>query len=55
MTVAVVLFTSDPRLYDHPPLHAALNAADQWFPCSSATPPSMRTASTCPPHCLPRR
>lgn len=32
MTVAVVLFTSDLRLHDHPPLHAALNAADEVVP-----------------------
>ncbi|MFF7890897.1 cryptochrome/photolyase family protein [Streptomyces sp. NPDC007907] len=32
MTVAVVLFTSDLRLHDHPPLHAALHAADEVVP-----------------------
>ncbi|WP_156725536.1 cryptochrome/photolyase family protein [Streptomyces apocyni] len=32
MTVAVVLFTSDLRLHDHPPLHAALKAADKVVP-----------------------
>ncbi|MFE2056632.1 cryptochrome/photolyase family protein [Streptomyces sp. NPDC059446] len=32
MTVAVVLFTSDLRLHDHPPLHAALAAADEVVP-----------------------
>ncbi|MFC0598428.1 cryptochrome/photolyase family protein [Streptomyces palmae] len=32
MTVAVVLFTSDLRLHDHPPLHAALKAADEVVP-----------------------
>ena len=32
MTVAVVLFTSDLRLHDHPPLHAALRAADEVVP-----------------------
>jgi deoxyribodipyrimidine photo-lyase len=32
MTVAVVLFTSDLRLHDHPPLRAALNAADEVVP-----------------------
>ncbi|TXS40021.1 cryptochrome/photolyase family protein [Streptomyces sp. OR43] len=32
MTVAVVLFTSDLRLHDHPPLHAALMAADEVVP-----------------------
>ncbi|MFH9605705.1 deoxyribodipyrimidine photo-lyase, partial [Streptomyces rochei] len=32
MTVAVVLFTSDLRLQDHPPLHAALKAADEVVP-----------------------
>ncbi|CAM5642708.1 hypothetical protein SAFG77S_12267 [Streptomyces afghaniensis] len=48
MTVAVVVFTSDLRLYDRPPLHAALTRPTRWFPCSSATRPSMRTASTCP-------
>ncbi|MEU5754267.1 deoxyribodipyrimidine photo-lyase [Streptomyces sp. NPDC047829] len=32
MTVAVVLFTSDLRLYDHPPLRAALRAADEVVP-----------------------
>ncbi|MFJ8980644.1 cryptochrome/photolyase family protein [Streptomyces sp. NPDC102282] len=32
MTVAVVLFTSDLRIHDHPPLHAALAAADEVVP-----------------------
>ncbi|WP_407548975.1 deoxyribodipyrimidine photo-lyase [Streptomyces sp. Pv4-95] len=32
MTVAVVLFTSDLRLHDHPPLRAALQAGDQVVP-----------------------
>ncbi|MFE6335793.1 cryptochrome/photolyase family protein [Streptomyces sp. NPDC057798] len=32
MTVAVVLFTSDLRLHDHPPLRAALKAADEVVP-----------------------
>lgn len=32
MTVAVILFTSDLRLHDHPPLHAALAAADEVVP-----------------------
>ncbi|WP_159323417.1 cryptochrome/photolyase family protein [Streptomyces tendae] len=32
MTVAVVLFSSDLRLHDHPPLHAALEAADEVVP-----------------------
>lgn len=32
MTVAVVLFTSDLRLHDHPPLHAAVRAADEVVP-----------------------
>ncbi|MFA3872917.1 deoxyribodipyrimidine photo-lyase [Streptomyces sp. MMCC 100] len=32
MTAAVVLFTSDLRLHDHPPLHAALKAADEVVP-----------------------
>lgn len=32
MTVAVVLFTSDLRLQDHPPLRAALKAADEVVP-----------------------
>ncbi|MER6240883.1 deoxyribodipyrimidine photo-lyase [Streptomyces clavifer] len=32
MTVSVVLFTSDLRLHDHPPLHAALAAADEVVP-----------------------
>ncbi|GGY01132.1 cryptochrome/photolyase family protein [Streptomyces djakartensis] len=32
MTVAVVLFTSDLRLHDHPPLRAALGAADEVVP-----------------------
>ncbi|GGV29682.1 deoxyribodipyrimidine photo-lyase [Streptomyces griseoflavus] len=32
MTVAVVLFTSDLRLHDHPPLRAALRAADRVVP-----------------------
>ncbi|MGW0498190.1 FAD-binding domain-containing protein [Streptomyces sp. NPDC003007] len=32
MTAAVVLFTSDLRLHDHPPLHAALNSADEVVP-----------------------
>ncbi|MFK4594262.1 cryptochrome/photolyase family protein [Streptomyces pristinaespiralis] len=32
MTVAVVLFTSDLRLHDHPPLLAALRAADEVVP-----------------------
>ncbi|OXS31053.1 cryptochrome/photolyase family protein [Streptomyces sp. XY006] len=32
MTVAVVLFTADLRLHDHPPLHAALRAADEVVP-----------------------
>ncbi|MFF5156844.1 cryptochrome/photolyase family protein [Streptomyces sp. NPDC000348] len=32
MTVAVVLFTSDLRLHDHPPLRAALEAADEVVP-----------------------
>ncbi|MEU1483993.1 deoxyribodipyrimidine photo-lyase [Streptomyces sp. NPDC005752] len=32
MTVAIVLFTSDLRLHDHPPLHAALASADEVVP-----------------------
>jgi deoxyribodipyrimidine photo-lyase len=32
MAVAVVLFTADLRLHDHPPLHAALTAADEVVP-----------------------
>lgn len=32
MTVSVVLFTSDLRLHDHPPLHAAVAAADEVVP-----------------------
>ncbi|MFF2502463.1 cryptochrome/photolyase family protein [Streptomyces sp. NPDC058067] len=32
MTVAVVLFTADLRLHDHPPLHAAVRAADEIVP-----------------------
>ncbi|MFD7229500.1 cryptochrome/photolyase family protein [Streptomyces sp. NPDC059881] len=32
MTVAVVLFTSDLRVHDHPPLRAALRAADEVVP-----------------------
>ncbi|MYX75790.1 MULTISPECIES: deoxyribodipyrimidine photo-lyase [unclassified Streptomyces] len=32
MSVAVVLFTSDLRLHDHPPLHAALASADEVVP-----------------------
>ncbi|RRQ71123.1 deoxyribodipyrimidine photolyase [Streptomyces griseofuscus] len=32
MSVSVVLFTSDLRLHDHPPLHAALAAADEVVP-----------------------
>ncbi|MEU0370148.1 deoxyribodipyrimidine photo-lyase [Streptomyces sp. NPDC006283] len=32
MTVAVVLFTSDLRLHDHPPLRAALSSADEVVP-----------------------
>ncbi|MEV0318335.1 cryptochrome/photolyase family protein [Streptomyces sp. NPDC050658] len=32
MTVAVVLFTADLRLHDHPPLHAASRAADEVVP-----------------------
>ncbi|MGW3866794.1 cryptochrome/photolyase family protein [Streptomyces sp. NPDC005047] len=32
MTVAVVLFTSDLRLHDHPPLRAALASADEVVP-----------------------
>lgn len=32
MTVAVVLFTADLRLHDHPPLRAALGAADEVVP-----------------------
>lgn len=32
MTVAVVLFTSDLRTHDHPPLHAAVAAADEVVP-----------------------
>jgi deoxyribodipyrimidine photo-lyase len=32
MTVAVVLFTSDLRLHDHPPLRTALHAADEVVP-----------------------
>ncbi|WAZ19063.1 DNA photolyase family protein [Streptomyces cinnabarinus] len=32
MTVAVVLFTSDLRLHDHPPLRAALQRADEVVP-----------------------
>ncbi|MFF6877674.1 deoxyribodipyrimidine photo-lyase [Streptomyces sp. NPDC012474] len=39
MTVAVVLFTSDLRLHDHPPLRAALNPADE------AVPPFVRDAT----------
>ncbi|MFJ2292455.1 cryptochrome/photolyase family protein [Streptomyces sp. NPDC087894] len=32
MTVAIVLFTSDLRLHDHPPLHSALASADEVVP-----------------------
>ncbi|MYQ98298.1 deoxyribodipyrimidine photo-lyase, partial [Streptomyces sp. SID6139] len=32
MSVSVVLFTSDLRLHDHPPLRAALAAADEVAP-----------------------
>ncbi|MGG7569079.1 cryptochrome/photolyase family protein [Streptomyces sirii] len=32
MTIAVVLFTADLRLHDHPPLRAALRAADEVVP-----------------------
>lgn len=32
MTVAIVLFTSDLRLHDHPPLHAALASSDEVVP-----------------------
>ncbi|UGQ15047.1 DNA photolyase family protein [Yinghuangia sp. ASG 101] len=32
MTVSVVLFTSDLRLHDHPPLHAAVATADEVVP-----------------------
>ncbi|MER5633288.1 cryptochrome/photolyase family protein [Streptomyces nitrosporeus] len=32
MSTAVVLFTSDLRLHDHPPLHAALASADEVVP-----------------------
>ncbi|MBM7091207.1 deoxyribodipyrimidine photo-lyase, partial [Streptomyces sp. S12] len=32
MTVAVVQYTSDLRVHDHPPLHAALAAADEVVP-----------------------
>ncbi|MEV2250298.1 deoxyribodipyrimidine photo-lyase [Streptomyces sp. NPDC050147] len=32
MTVSIVLFTSDLRLHDHPPLRAALNDADRIVP-----------------------
>ncbi|MFC5171391.1 cryptochrome/photolyase family protein [Streptomyces mutomycini] len=32
MSVAIVLFTSDLRLHDHPPLHAALASADEVAP-----------------------
>ncbi|MEU1211671.1 deoxyribodipyrimidine photo-lyase [Streptomyces sp. NPDC005790] len=32
MSVAVVLFTADLRLHDHPPLHAALASADEVVP-----------------------
>ncbi|MFC8269960.1 cryptochrome/photolyase family protein [Streptomyces cinereoruber] len=32
MTVSVVLFTSDLRLHDHPPLRAAVDAADEVVP-----------------------
>lgn len=32
MTVSVVLFTSDLRLHDHPPLRAALDAAEETVP-----------------------
>lgn len=32
MTVSIVLFTSDLRLHDHPPLRAALNEADEVVP-----------------------
>lgn len=32
MRVSVVLFTSDLRLHDHPPLHAALESADAAVP-----------------------
>ncbi|MET9594428.1 deoxyribodipyrimidine photo-lyase [Streptomyces sp. NPDC006516] len=32
MSVAVVLFTGDLRLHDHPPLHAALASADEVVP-----------------------
>ncbi|MEV6755058.1 deoxyribodipyrimidine photo-lyase [Streptomyces sp. NPDC051214] len=32
MTVSIVLFTSDLRLHDHPPLRAALNEADRIVP-----------------------
>ncbi len=32
MTVSVVLFTSDLRVHDHPPLRAAVDAADEVVP-----------------------
>ncbi|MFJ8395629.1 cryptochrome/photolyase family protein [Streptomyces sp. NPDC094144] len=32
MTVAVVLFTADLRLHDHPPMHAALASSDEVVP-----------------------
>ncbi|WP_406143794.1 cryptochrome/photolyase family protein [Streptomyces sp. NBC_01012] len=32
MTVSIVLFTSDLRLHDHPPLHSALASADEVVP-----------------------
>ncbi|MER6325649.1 cryptochrome/photolyase family protein [Streptomyces coelicoflavus] len=43
MTVAVVLFTSDLRLHDHPPMHAALKAADEVVPLF-VLDPGIRTA-----------
>ena len=39
MNVSVVLFTSDLRLHDHPPLRAALDGHGRWCRCSCATGP----------------
>ncbi|MEU7133370.1 deoxyribodipyrimidine photo-lyase [Streptomyces sp. NPDC046261] len=49
MTVAVVLFTADLRLHDHPPLRAALRAADEVVPLF-VLDPGIRAVGFDPPN-----
>ncbi|MEV3871903.1 deoxyribodipyrimidine photo-lyase [Streptomyces sp. NPDC049906] len=51
MTASVVLFTSDLRLHDHPPLRAALRAADRVVPLF-VSDPAIGAAGFAPPNRL---